>query len=328
MNMKNNQFETSIAIIIFNRPEHTKKVFDQIAKIKPKKLFIISDGPRKNNKNDVLLIDRARSIFNSINWNCKVYKNYSQKNLGCKYRPASGIDWVFAHTEEAIILEDDCYPDLSFFKYCEELLKYYRDDLRVGMIAGSNLLPGCFNSNESYFFSNHVYCWGWATWKSRWKDFDLDLKAWPKLKNSSFFEAIHVNKKAALSWKKGFDLLYKNKIDAWDYQWLFTNWLKRRVTIVPKNNLVSNIGFDNFATHTFNSFDKLSNIKIQSISFPLKHPGYVYVDSKVDNMLYKKVFGVNFFSYIKNQYQEFKDFIKKLPGGNYLRDLYKKIIKL
>ena len=317
--MKNNQFETSIAIIIFNRPVHTKKVFDQIAKIKPKKLFIISDGPRKNNKNDLLLIERTRSIFNSINWNCKVYKNYSQINLGCKYRPASGIDWVFEHTEEAIILEDDCYPDLSFFKYCEQLLKYYRNDLRVGMIAGSNLHPGCFNSKDSYFFSKHTFCWGWATWKDRWENtFDIDLKKWPSIRKTSFFEVVHGSKSAAKAWITGFDLLYKNKIDAWDYQWLFANWLEGRVTVVPKVNLVSNIGFSDNATHTFNSKSPLANLKVEPMLFPLRHPGYVYVNYQADNYLYKKVFGVRLRSRVKKLWLDIKTFIKRMPGGKKL----------
>ncbi|GIW23165.1 MAG: hypothetical protein KatS3mg068_2172 [Candidatus Sericytochromatia bacterium] len=43
-------FEVPILFIVFNRLDTTKQVFEQIRKIKPKKLFISSDGPRKKQK--------------------------------------------------------------------------------------------------------------------------------------------------------------------------------------------------------------------------------------------------------------------------------------
>ncbi len=124
---------TSIVLIIFNRPELTQKVFDSIKKIKPKSFFVIADGSR--NKKEINLVEKTRNITNQVNWPCKVYKKYSTSNLGCRRSVAEGLDWVFAHTEQAIILEDDCIPDLSFFHFCDELLEKYRNNNKTMMIG-------------------------------------------------------------------------------------------------------------------------------------------------------------------------------------------------
>lgn len=323
-NQKKTKITTPVALIFFNRPDLTKKIFSVISSVKPDKLFLISDGPR-DVKNEDELVNECRAIVSNINWKCKIYKNYSESNLGCKYRPSSGIDWVFKHTDKAIILEDDCLPHVDFFHYCEDLLNYYESDLRVSMISGNNLSPGCFKGDDSYFFSNYTFCWGWATWRNRWHNsFDIKLSKWPDLKNSSFFQTVHPNKYSADAWTTGFDLLYQDKIDAWDYQWLFANWLENRYTIVPRVNLVSNIGFSANATHTFSAINPLANIATKQIKFPLKHPGYVFPNYKADQILYKKVFGIKLKDRLKKLWLDIKFYIKKIPGS---RNLYQKLHK-
>lgn len=317
---------TPVALIIFNRPEYTFKVFEVIAKAKPSKLLICSDGARQDRVGEAEKVNLARSIVSMIDWDCEVLTNFSSINLGCKYGPAKGIDWVFEQVEEAIILEDDCLPSLSFFRFCQELLDFYRKDRRVAMIAGSNLLPSSFKRDkESYFFSRHTFCWGWATWRDRWVGtFDVEIKNWPIHRDTDLFDRIHGSKKRAASWRIGFDYLYQNKMDAWDYQWLYANWLEDRLTIVPVNNLVSNIGFGIEATHTFNSSDRLSNAPRVEIEFPLMHQNEVACNEIADKALYKRVFCPRPIDYVKNGWIGFKQFLKRLPGGNelaqYLRE--------
>jgi hypothetical protein len=255
-----------------------------------------------------------------VDWDCEVLTNFYSVNLGCKYGPAKGIDWVFSQVEEAIILEDDCLPSPSFFRFCQELLQFYEDHMRVAMIAGSNLLPGSFSGNpESYFFSRHTFCWGWATWRNRWVGtFDVEMKNWPLHRDTDLFDRIHGSNKRASDWRIGFDYLYQNKMDAWDYQWLYANWLEDRLTIVPKQNLVSNIGFGADATHTFNSKDRLSNIPRENVDFPLVHQRQVECNETADKALYKRVFAPTPIAYLKNSWIGFKQFLKTLPGGEAL----------
>ena len=139
-----------VALIIFNRPDHTREVFKRIAEIKPKQLFIVADGPRDEEDERKCLA--ARKVVERITWDCEVAKNYSEKNMGCKQRVATGINWVFENVEQAIILEDDCVPHPDFFRFCDELLIKYENDKRIMQINGSNFQLGCRYGDHSYYF--------------------------------------------------------------------------------------------------------------------------------------------------------------------------------
>ena len=155
-----------VALIIFNRADTTEKVFAEIAKARPEKLFLIADGPRSNRPDDIGKCKAARAVIDRVDWDCKVYKNYSDTNMGCGLRPATGISWVFEYVDEAIILEDDCVPSQSFFRYCSELLNKYRDDERMMTISGMKTDYGQKQRPYSYSFRlTPQTCGGWATWR-------------------------------------------------------------------------------------------------------------------------------------------------------------------
>jgi hypothetical protein len=196
---------TPVVLIVFNRPDPTAQVFAAIREAQPSQLFLISDGPRANRPDDLEKCRAVRAVIDQVDWPCDVQTNYAEKNMGCKYRVASGLDWVFSVVEEAIILEDDCLPHPSFFKYCEELLEKYRDDRRIGIISGHNNLFGYRRSADSYYYSNIPYIWGWATWRRTWEAYDFNISLWPEVRDSNrlkdiFKHAIEVN-----TWTSIFD---------------------------------------------------------------------------------------------------------------------------
>lgn len=119
------EFDTPILFIIFNRPDTTHQVFEKIRQIKPKKLFISADGPRYKVKEDLENCKLTRSIIDRIDWNCEVYKNFNDENLGCKRAPCQAINWFFNNVDNGIILEDDCLPSQAFFYFCKKMLQYY-----------------------------------------------------------------------------------------------------------------------------------------------------------------------------------------------------------
>jgi len=236
--------KTPVVLIIFNRPNTTKKVFDQIRKAKPSKLFIIADGARSNVEGEEKLCKEVKSIVENVDWDCAIYKNYATENLGCKNRPATGLKWVFQHVDRAIILEDDCLPHPSFFQYCQELLEHYKDDERVNIVSGSNFFPKLSDKKLSYYFSIFHHFWGWATWKTSWEKYDIEMSAWPKLKSEHFITKIVEHKQSAKYWETVFDEVYTGKLSsAWDYQWIYSSWMNNGLAIIPSNNLISNITF-------------------------------------------------------------------------------------
>jgi len=280
------ELNTPVTFMVFNRPELTKLVFEEIRKAKPKKLFVIADGPRKDKKEDAEKCLAVRSIVMNVDWDCELKVNFADNNMGCRDRISSGIDWVFCQTEESIFLEDDCLPGEGFFQFAEELLVHYRNDERVMFISGNNFQFNRKLSPYSYYFSSYNHVWGWATWKRAWDKYDISMKYWPEVKENNLLRYWIKNESVVSFFEKQFDLVYHGKIDTWDYQLLFACWLNSGLTILPSVNLVANIGFGDDASHTADSADESSNIAIEEMNFPLVHPPYVMRD--IDNDVFEE----------------------------------------
>jgi len=264
-------------------------VFAEIAKARPSKLLVIADGPRADHPDDAEKCAAVRAIIDGINWDCEVLKNYSDVNLGCKRRVSSGLDWVFDTVEEAIILEDDCLPHPTFFRFCEEMLEKYRDDERIAMISGNNFQFGRKRTEYSYYFSRYTHIWGWASWRRAWGNYDVDMKIWPEIRDGGWLEDLLGNRRSVWYWKYVFGNVYQGKVDTWDYQWTFACWIQNALTIIPDVNLISNIGFDSEAVHTQDK-DKFAEMDTEAISFPILHPDYIIRDSKADFFVENKMF--------------------------------------
>ena len=279
---------TPILFLIFNRPDTTQLVFDEIRKAQPVQLFVAADGPRKDRLGDYDLCKKTREIIQQVDWDCKVSTLFRDENLGCKYAISSAIDWFFSNVEEGIILEDDCVPDQSFFPFCQELLEKYRDDKRVMMISGDNFQFGRKTTDYSYYFSRYCHIWGWATWKRAWVNYDVKMKLWPKVKQLGLINDILQDSGAEKYWKRIFDKTYSNKINTWDYQWVFTCWMQNGLSIAPNINLISNIGCDCSATHP-SADSGNSNIPTNKIDIPLRHPEFIIRNTSADKYTQKYV---------------------------------------
>lgn len=283
--------DVPVVFIIFNRPDTAKQVFAEIAKARPKHLLVIADGPRPDHPEDIHSCAAARRVIEDVNWDCEIKTNYSDVNLGCGVRPATGLDWVFQHYEEAIILEDDCLPNPSFFRYCAILLEKYKNEPRVMAISGNNFQRGVKRGEASYYFSRYPHCWGWATWRRAWRHYDFKMSDWSALKHSFWLKNYVKDRKEATYWEATFDSVYqKNRFDVWDYQWLFACWKSNGLTIIPNLNLVSNIGFSATATHTKDDIYQVANLPAQSMSFPLIEPNKIERNKEADSFTFHKYF--------------------------------------
>ncbi len=296
----NSAFKTPLLFIIFNRPDTTFRVFEKIKELKPAKLYVVADGARKDKNNEEVLCTETRKVIDLIDWECEVFKNYSDTNLGCKKRVSSGIDWFFENEEQGIILEDDCLPDLTFFKFCEETLEKYKDNERIGMISGDNFQFGKVKNEYSYYFSRYSHIWGWATWRRAWSKYDVNISNWPQVKKEKRLEQVFESKKDILYWSTIFDDVYADKINTWDYQWTYACFMNNYLSIMPSINLISNIGFgDTQSTHTKRT-SKFANMSTSPIQFPLSHPFKIEKNVESDKITQR------------NNYPFWKHFIKRL----------------
>lgn len=239
-------YQIPVVVIVFNRPEETKLLINALRKIKPANIFIIGDGPRKNGT-DLLKIRGVKSVLAEIDWECQIRENFSEINLGCQKRVSSGLSWVFSYVEKAIILEDDCIPNISFFEYCKDNLELYKNDTRVMSISGTRLAPVKGNNNV---FSNYSICWGWATWSRAWKYYENDLGDLDELIDRNFFRFFFGSRRASYYWCHIFSKLNAGKLNSWAYRWMLSCWKMNGLSLVPPCNLIENIGEGIDATHT------------------------------------------------------------------------------
>lgn len=265
-----------ILLLVFNRPEHTRRLVARLRQWRPPALYVSADGPRPHMPNDAAKCAAVRAIFErEIDWPCTLHTHFLPENLGCRRAVQKGISWFFECVEEGIILEDDCLPDLSFFSFCFELLERYRHDEQVMHISGSNPAPqACQHLPASYLFSRFSFIWGWATWRRAWQHYDPtfpDLERQWAEPNSAFSRLLP-DRAARRYLLDKFEGVRNGTFDTWDYAWFYALVRQEGLGIVPKVNLVQNIGFGAEATHTSADAGKRYTQPTTSLSWPLLHP--------------------------------------------------------
>ena len=285
--------DTPVCLIIFRRPEHTRRLLDVLSVVKPRNLFVVADGPRPGFSGEDAACAATRSLIDQVDWPCDIRRSFSDSNLGCGFRPASGIDWVFGQVDRAIILEDDCLPDPSFFTFCEETLERYFDDPSVMHINGTNFSSEPLPITSSYSFSKVVSCWGWATWRRAWRYHDLAVRDWPYLEGSNVLRDAISHPRMASEFSAMLADAHRRAGDVsyWDYQWALACWSRGGHALIPRQNLISNCGCGLDATHTFDSNSRLANIVTGCISFPLIHPVQRIANPRLDTIVQRKIIG-------------------------------------
>lgn len=276
---------------MFNRPDTTRRVLGALSEVRPTRLYVAADGPRTDVSTDERRCDETRALVSDIDWPCEVRTLYRDQNLGTRAAVTGGIDWFFAHEDEGIILEDDCLPDRSFFRFAAALLDRYRDDMRVGMISADGFHPRRAKQRHSYSFHRYPYIWGWATWRRAWAMNESEMKDWPALRATEWLAEIGDGHNDFVEyWTKRFDEVHDRRLDTWDYAWVYSCWRHGLLSIVPTRNLVVNLGFGSEATHT-KALDWRARLSLEAMEFPLVHPPSVESDPVFDRWADLNVFG-------------------------------------
>ncbi|GHN02622.1 hemolytic protein HlpA [Cytophagales bacterium WSM2-2] len=320
---------TPVLLLIFNRPETTRKVLDAIRKVKPTKLYIAADGPRSHIKEDVRKCKEAREVVSQIDWDCTVTRLFRDENLGCGKGPSSAMTWFFDQEEEGIILEDDCLPSSSFFSFCAELLERYRHDTRIMEIGGTNFeSKKNRGSDYSYFFSNMIYIWGWATWRRAWKLYDYEMGHYNEITRKQYLDGHFDFAYEVEHFNYIFEKMHTgdertSRKTVWDYQWQFICKINSGLIIVPEKNLVTNLGFGADATNTKNPIGAGHDLKMEELDFPLKHPEFIMVNKKRDHRYFNEICS----SRVYRMKSSIKQYIPK-PVFESLKYFFKSAIRL
>lgn len=279
-------FNTPIVLIIYKRSSTLSLIIDELRKINASKIYVIADGPRNNS--EASDVSKARSIIDSVDWVCEVVKIYSTENLGLYKRWNSGLDEVFVSEKNAIILEDDCVPNSSFFEFSSKMLDKYNKNSEIFMIGGSNLGLN-ININYDYDFCSYPLIWGWATWQRSWKEFRNihPLNLTPN--KLSHLKGILNSRIAFFHWKNLFTKLKNGTILDYGHEIAFHLLTSNKLCVIPRLNLVSNQGVDLHATHTKKN-TRFFYLKLEEFNLSLQHPGPSVSNPSVNKKIERYVF--------------------------------------
>lgn len=295
--MMEQRFDIPIVLFMFKRRDTTVKIVNRIAQIKPRKIYILADYAR-NEQELELVVECRKAVEEAINWDCEIIKNYAVSNRGVYNQIGEGARWVLQREKCAIFLEDDNFPEVTFFEYCKELLGRYETDPKVLWICGTDYL-GKYQSpkGDSYMFTQHLLPCGWASWSNKFlKYYDGEMANFKEEK--SFKKKIkekYRNKKLfyqqyRLYEKTEYFMRSDRQKSSWDYQMAFSLRLHDMYGISPCYNQIKNIGVDELSTHggtTFNNVmtRRFCGMESYPLELPLKHPDKVEIDPEYEKAI-------------------------------------------
>ncbi len=271
--------ETAVLFLVFNRPDLTARAFNLIREVKPRRLYIAADGPRDTVETDNENCRKVREIVSDVDWRCQCFSDFRNYNLGCRVAVTSAISWFFEKESEGVIIEDDCLPHPSFFSFCHHLLPKYREDENVCMISGSNLIPH-YDFGASYTFSRLTLLWGWATWRRAWRYYNSDMKGWEDYLQSTDLDYFGTQKNLVFS-KLNFEYQYPH-LRSWGVQWRYQLLRRNALSVIPKYNLVRNIGFGHPEATRQTKYHKFAEVPVKALSVPLVSPRIVSANNSYD----------------------------------------------
>jgi len=306
----NAALDTPVLLIAFSRIGPTRRVFEAIRAARPRRLYFACDGPR--DAAEAVRCEEVRALAREVDWPCELHTRFNERNMGLRKGVSSAIAWFFEHEEEGIVLEDDTLPVPTFFRFCQELLERYRNDRRVWVIMGNNLMdewPG--GTEGSYYFSAHGYGapWGWASWRRVWAHYDVDMGGWPMLKASTQLEDFFLSRREQKDVHRMFDRVHDGRMNSWSYQLDITRIMNHGLNILPAVNLITNIGFGADGTHTINVADPRNKDTARDIPFPLRHPLLMMLDASRDRAYFDRFIGTT-------RTDRFKRRMKRVLGGD------------
>lgn len=276
---------TPVLLVIYKRPDLTRRALEAIAAARPPLLLVAADGPRS--ESDAEACARTREVVARFESPCEVETEYALANLGCGIRVHTAISWALSRHEELVILEDDCLPNASFFRFCDEMLDFYRDDERVMHVSGDNFVGPALSGPYGYYFSRYTHASGWATWRRAWRHFDWSIRRWPELRAAGLLESLFSDPCERRYWAAIYDRLVEGDREIWDYQWNLAMWSQAGLAALPAVNLVLNDGSGPDATHTK---DPLRWPRTAEIGL-IQHPPFVVRNHRADTFTFENNFG-------------------------------------
>ena len=288
------KIDIAVLLLFFTRSATFQKVFDEVKKARPSKLFLYQDGPR--NEHDLVGIEACRQIVSdeNIDWECEVHRNYLSQNQGCDPSGFRSHKWAFSLADKVIVLEDDVVPSQSFFPFCKEMLDRYEHDERITMIAGFNIDEVTDDCPYDYFYTSAFSIWGWASWRRVAEQWDE--------KYGFVTDDFNMHQMEAVARQRGYRNtmlpMFRDHSKRGKEYFETIDWanmiLNSGLAVMPTKNQINNIGLMPDSTHftadlktTPHRLRRIFTMRRFELQFPLKHPKYVIENVDYQTRLYK-----------------------------------------
>lgn len=276
--------KTPVLFLIHRRPALTKRVFEAIRDARPPVLLVAADGP----SDDPRCQQTRDLVLTHVDWPCTVETRLLKYNEGCKRAVSGALDWAFSRHERLLVIEDDCLPSASFFRFCDELLERYENVPEVMQICGANLSGRAAADGSDYYASRFATIWGWASWRRAWTHYDVEMRNWPRIRASANWQKSCRFKGEARWRRRLYDEAHGGTVDAWSIAWTFAQQMQGGLSLIPSRNLVSNLGWGQDATHTHDANDPRAELPAESLQFPLRHPISIQADDLADRTYFER----------------------------------------
>ena len=292
----NKSFDIPVVLLLFKRKDAALRIIERFREVKISTLYLMGDQGRDADEKK-LVQETREAVEKAIDWDCNIVKNYATENRGVYGNIALGAKWVFEREKWAIFLEDDNLPEITFFSFCEELLRRYENDSRILWICGTNYLGKYEPDNEvSYMFTKHMLPCGWASWSNKFLKY---YDGYVTLLDDQYTEQRFINDFPTKDMSEVYMRPLRNykkmiaegkQPSSWDYQMCLSVRANSMFGISPVYNQIKNIGVDEMSEHGGNTMAKVMTrrfcgMESYPLDMPLKHPISVITDLKYEHLI-------------------------------------------
>lgn len=236
-----------IALFVYARPNHTRRTVEALLsnpQAASSDLIIFSDAARTPDKEEAVRL--VREYVSGIEGFRSLTVHHRTQNFGLAKSIIEGVTQVLADHERVIVLEDDLVSSPHFLRYMNEALARFAEEERVISVHG--YVYPVHNPLPEAFFLRGADCWGWATWRRGWAQFNPDGQfLLNELKHQHLLKLFDFN--GAYSYSEMLKGQVNGSNDSWAVRWHASAFLANKLTLYPGRSLTHNIGNDSTGTH-------------------------------------------------------------------------------
>lgn len=313
-----------IILFVYNRPEHTRRTVEALAKndmAKDSELYIYCDGPKENASIETLQkIREAREYVSTISGFKDIHIVCQPKNKGLDPSEIDAVTEIVNRYGKVIVVEDDLITHRYFLRFMNEALNFYEYDKRIYTVSGyTDAIEFPESYQDDVFASYRCESWGWGTWADRWAQNDWNEQHYRIVQHPTRRQIRRFNRAGEDFYPMLLDKVH-GRTDAWDIRWGHTLYLHDGLCVRPIRSLLYNIGFDGTGVHSGNMTQECVLAQTAALydsdAYMIKLVSHINIDRSIQKAINRffKVSHESWYTIIK---RKIKQYFNLLFGNRY-----------